>query len=106
MTESYLIDLVCKKLRDTLQKKNADYGSAFRKSVLFDDPCASIIVRMDDKILRLKNLLESDDDPRVEETICDTMLDLAGYCVLYVIKEMLLEAEESKEEDVVDEDDC
>jgi len=73
----------------TLLRKNADYGGSAHKSpvLLPDLGCGtSILVRMSDKIERLRNLLNSDSDAQVQESIDDTMMDLAGYAILYLCR--------------------
>lgn len=65
-----------------LISKNADYGSAFDKTVeLIPNAVLSDLFH---KAFRIKNLLESDNAPKVNESIVDSFLDLAGYCILYV----------------------
>ncbi|MFD2704218.1 nucleotide modification associated domain-containing protein [Salibacterium lacus] len=61
--------------------KNADYGSSFEKT-LNEYGDKALIIRLSDKLERLKTLEASDmqyiDDERVE----DTIQDIAGYCIL------------------------
>ena len=74
-------------LADLLSRKNKDYGNAaFTSSLLTPelDATTAILVRMGDKIRRLKSLTASH-DPKVEsESFEDTVRDLAGYCILYL----------------------
>lgn len=73
-------------LVDMLLRKNSDYGSsAWRPPVLAPDMDwrTMILVRMSDKIARLATL-QASIDPQVNESIEDTLRDLAGYCLLYV----------------------
>ena len=70
------------KLADTLTKKNAAYGDAFGKSIEKYGYIAAL-VRMSDKWNRLNTLmLDSDGIDNLGESIQDTLLDLAGYCIL------------------------
>lgn len=70
------------KLADTLVKKNAAYGDAFGKSIKKYGYIAAL-VRMSDKWNRLNNLmLDSDGVDNLGESVQDTLLDLAGYCIL------------------------
>ncbi|MBT9069190.1 nucleotide modification associated domain-containing protein [Lactobacillus delbrueckii subsp. bulgaricus] len=70
------------KLADTLAKKNAAYGDAFGKSIKKYGYIAAL-VRMSDKWNRLNNLmLDSNGIDNLGESIQDTLLDLAGYCIL------------------------
>lgn len=69
------------KIHETYKAKNADYGDSFTKS--FDKYgiiCA--LVRMEDKWNRL-NKLSGSYIPKVEdESIKDTLLDLANYAIM------------------------
>ncbi|ADQ61251.1 nucleotide modification associated domain-containing protein [Lactobacillus delbrueckii subsp. lactis] len=70
------------KLADTLAKKNAAYGDAFGKSIEKYGYIAAL-VRMSDKWNRLNTLmLDSNGIDNLGESVQDTLLDLAGYCVL------------------------
>lgn len=76
-------------LASTLLKKSADYGSsAWKPPVLMPRiPCdTAILVRMSDKIERIRNLLMKDCDSEVAESLDDTMLDLAGYAMLWLAR--------------------
>jgi len=69
-----------------LLKKNRDYGnSAFQSPLLapLADARTGIQVRMSDKVARLQNLLAGNPDS-VGESACDTMMDLAGYAILWL----------------------
>lgn len=71
---------------DTLLRKNHDYGgSAWKTPVLAPglSPREAIQCRMSDKIERLQKLL-SGENPLVQESIEDSMRDLAGYAVLWL----------------------
>lgn len=68
----------------TLLAKNKDYGcSAWESPLLCPEMTArqALLCRMSDKVKRLQNLL-SGNDPQVDESIEDTLRDLAGYCLL------------------------
>lgn len=72
----------------TLLKKNADYGSSVFKTPRLapeTDPGTAIRVRMADKVERLERLLGGE-PAEVKESINDTMLDLAGYAILYLAR--------------------
>jgi hypothetical protein len=69
----------------TLIKKNTDYGdSAWTEPVLAPNlpPKQAILVRMSDKINRLKSL--SQKEALVDESYNDTMKDLGAYALLYL----------------------
>lgn len=71
---------------DTLLRKNHDYGSSAWKTPLLApglSPREAIQCRMSDKIERLQKLLGGN-NPMVQESIEDSMRDLAGYAVLWL----------------------
>ena len=62
-------------------EKNADYGDAWQKHGL-----AGVLVRISDKALRLQNL-EGKEALVVDEKVDDTLMDIAGYALLGLLKE-------------------
>ena len=71
----------------TLLKKNADYGgSAWQAPVLCPHlpPRTGILVRLSDKIRRFGNLLAKGKGEVDDEPLDATMLDFAGYSILYL----------------------
>lgn len=73
---------LCDQLNETYQKKNSDYGDSFGKSVRKRGITAAM-VRMEDKWNRLDNLTLNPENIMVnDETIGDTLLDLANYCLM------------------------
>ena len=71
---------------EVLLKKNQDYGSAvFKKPILCSHLYAldAILVRASDKIERIRNL--NSKDAEVDESLLDTIGDLGGYCLLYLV---------------------
>lgn len=77
-------DIILDKMRELYNKKNSDYGSSFDKTYE-QFGLISSLVRMNDKINRLNNLVKSN-NVKVNESISDTLLDLANYCVMTLIK--------------------
>lgn len=71
------LDKILVQLKKLLVKKNKDYGD----ENIIELGEKGIAYRLNEKIIRLKNLLESKKTPEFE-TIEDTYLDLAGYSVL------------------------
>ena len=79
-----LADIGCENLA-TLLRKNADYGSSGLQEPLLVpgmDARQSLLVRMSDKVARIQALQRK--GPEVAESLEDTMLDLANYCLLWV----------------------
>lgn len=66
------------------EKKNADYGDSFSKTFEEFGLTASAI-RINDKIERFKKLIKQDAQVQ-DESIKDTLLDLANYAVLTLME--------------------
>lgn len=68
-------------LAETLQSKNVAYGDSFTKSV--DDYGLKVIgIRLSDKYNRVKHLVNSGELKENDESLEDTLLDMAGYSIL------------------------
>lgn len=68
-------------LAETLQEKNKAYGDSFTKSV--DKYGLSVIgVRLSDKYNRIEHLITHNELKENDESLEDTLLDLAGYSIL------------------------
>lgn len=69
------------KLAETLQEKNKAYGDSFTKSV--DDYGLKVIgIRLSDKYNRIKHLVNNSELKENDESLEDTLLDMAGYSIL------------------------
>lgn len=64
----------------TYVAKNHDYGNSFDKS-LDEFGVDASLVRMNDKMNRLKTLSKNESKVK-DESIKDTLLDLANYCIM------------------------
>ena len=79
-----------KALGALLIEKNKAYGDSISSKPLFVKDVSietAIMVRANDKIKRLDNLLKNGGTEN-DETIDDTIRDLAGYCVLWLINRL------------------
>lgn len=80
-------------MADTFSKKNSDYGNAFEE--ILDDFGASYAVgRLKEKLKRLTKLVVSNKQEVKDESIEDTLLDMANYAVLTIM--WLQKQEENK----------
>lgn len=71
---------ITEQMLETYIKKNRDYGGAFERG-MERDGIISALTRMYDKLDRLHSL--KDKDPEiVEESVQDTLLDLANYAIM------------------------
>ena len=68
-------------LRTTLDAKNRDYGNSVEKS-MDKYGLVSVIIRLNDKFNRLSALTTSGEASVKDESLADTVLDVAGYSVL------------------------
>lgn len=73
---------ITEELRETYLAKNADYGDSFTESMDKFGLIASV-VRMGDKMGRLESLY--DKEGLVDESIRDTLMDLANYAIMTVM---------------------
>lgn len=68
-------------LAETLLEKNQAYGDSFTKSV--DKYGLSVIgVRLSDKYNRIEHLITNHELKENDESLEDTLLDMAGYSIL------------------------
>ena len=75
------------RIADLLIRKNQDYGcSAWTEPLMAPgiDPRTALQVRMSDKVMRIFSLSKKDATAKVNESIEDTMRDLAGYAILWL----------------------
>lgn len=80
---------------DTFKSKNADYGNSFSQlyQEFGDNGIITAAVQISHKYHRFMNLIKGA-PAKVNESLRDTLLDLANYCVLTVME--LDKAEEHK----------
>lgn len=72
------------------KNKNADYGSSVSDTYK-DFGMVSFLVRLSDKLNRLKTIYNKDTKVK-DETVYDTLIDLANYSILAILE---LENEEN-----------
>ena len=77
MTFNESVEKKAKELSDVVIKKQHDYGKGNVLNAPIDSRLATI-VRLNDKVQRAANLIESDIDPE-NESLQDTALDIMGY---------------------------
>ena len=105
MNKTDKLALIFKESLETYRAKNADYGDSFSKSYQ-EFGLTAPIVRMSDKLERLKSLSKADAQVK-DESIRDTLIDLGNYAFMTVL-EMDIEDEKNKAneealKDVIDE---
>ena len=75
---------ICSKLNDIYVRKNKDYGDSF--AIVRKNIPNSVLVRLWDKLLRLNNLMQNNDNHLVDESIEDTLMDMANYCIMELVE--------------------
>lgn len=76
---------ICGELNSLYERKNHDYGDSFHISFL-EEGMAMPRIRLGDKFSRFKTLSKHG-DPRVnDESIRDTLLDLANYAIMTILE--------------------
>lgn len=76
---------ITKEMLDLYLKKNADYGDSFSRS-LDEDGLLVSKIRLNDKLSRFSKLITLNDHGGQvkDETIEDTLIDLANYAVMTI----------------------
>lgn len=69
----------------TFVAKNKDYGNSFDKTI-DEEGYVAFQVRALDKLNRFKSILSSQSREVKDESILDTLKDLANYCIMCSIK--------------------
>lgn len=78
-----ILGKIFEEMFSTYCKKNADYGNSFEKSIKKFGLVASA-VRLSDKLERFSNLISSDAQVK-DESVEDTLLDMANYAAMTVL---------------------
>ena len=88
---------ICSKLNDIYVRKNKDYGDSF--AIVRKNIPNSVLVRLWDKLLRLNNLMQNNDNHLVDESIEATLMDMANYCIMELVERAVeVEREGNKHE--------
>lgn len=77
---------ICEELNKLYEKKNHDYGDSFHKTFV-EEGLAMSRIRLSDKLERFKKLSRSNESSLVtDESIRDTLLDLANYAIMTIME--------------------
>ena len=91
MSDKYEVHAqICEGLNQLYRRKNHDYGDSFGKS--FKEwglamPC----IRLDDKFNRLKSFAHGKQQQVADESLIDTLLDMANYAIMTVVELQMAE---------------
>lgn len=76
---------ICNELNTIYNNKNNDYGDAFGRT--FEKlGLISAVTRISDKYNRLESLATSTEQKVKDESIEDTLMDMANYCIMTIIE--------------------
>ena len=75
---------ICRELHDTYKAKNADYGDSF--AMVRNKYPNAILIRLNDKLNRLETLMNGVEQHVQDESVDDTLLDLANYCIMELLE--------------------
>ena len=77
---------LCEELHKLYEKKNHDYGDSFHIS-FEEEGMAMPRIRLSDKLNRFKTLSRPSEDQMVlDESIRDTLIDLANYAIMTIVE--------------------
>lgn len=72
------------KMYKTYEAKNNDYGDSFTK--VRNKYPNSILIRLNDKLNRLESLMNGNRQMVSGESVKDTLLDMANYCIMELVE--------------------
>ena len=87
--------LICKSLNELYARKNADYGDSFGKSFT-EYGLTMACIRLEDKLNRIKSLSKQAAQVS-DESIVDTLMDLANYSIMTLVELAQKEPEKAPE---------
>ena len=91
------LEELTKQLIETYKAKNKDYGDSFADSFK-EFGIIAPVVRMNDKMNRIKSLSKGEDRQVKDESLIDSLMDLANYALMTVIELDDFDIEEVKDE--------
>ena len=82
---SYLFKIQQDKGLNLFEQKNERYEASFFKQCEEDGNLSSVVVRLTDKINRFKSLIKNPDIDPLDESVEDTLIDLANYATMALV---------------------
>lgn len=76
---------ICAGLTDLYERKNHDYGDSFHKTFV-EEGFAMARIRLSDKLERFKSLSKGAEQKVNDESIIDTLKDMANYAIMTIIE--------------------
>ena len=78
-------DEICREINELYAKKNHDYGDSFGQTFK-EEGFAMSRIRLSDKLNRFKTLSRGEKQEVNDESIRDTLIDLANYAIMTVLE--------------------
>lgn len=76
---------LCNEIHELYCRKNRDYGDSFHQTFV-EEGFAMARIRLSDKLSRFKSISKSGDQQVKDESIRDTLIDLANYAMMTVME--------------------
>ncbi len=76
---------LCQELNTLYAKKNKDYGDSFHQTFL-EEGYAMSRIRLSDKLNRFKSLSRRGTQEVKDESLRDTLIDLANYALMTILE--------------------
>lgn len=76
---------VCEEINDLYARKNHDYGDSFHQTFV-EEGMAMARIRLGDKFNRFKTISLGGEQKVNDESIRDTLIDLANYAIMTVVE--------------------
>lgn len=76
---------ICEEINDLYARKNHDYGDSFHQTFV-EEGMAMARIRLSDKFNRFKTLSRNEEQKVNDESIRDTLIDLANYAIMTVLE--------------------
>ena len=76
---------ICEEINDLYARKNHDYGDSFHQTFV-EEGMAMARIRLGDKFNRFKTLSRFGEQKVDDESIRDTLIDLANYAIMTVLE--------------------
>lgn len=76
---------ICDEISELYARKNHDYGDSFHQTFV-EEGMAMARIRLSDKLGRFKTLSRGGEQKVNDESIRDTLIDLANYAIMTVLE--------------------
>lgn len=81
MSKELKVKEIANEIAELLERKNKDYGNSFDKTIE-EYGMTAYFLRIEDKLSRLKSIVKNKETLVLDESVEDTITDIAGYSIL------------------------